>query len=345
MISQFGSFIEFMAAIYVTMNIDNLIAKRFWTHDFKSMLGDLFIRWRVPYVSNASSKKYRDINDIQKLEECLSRRRGTFMLSFCVFLLIYIGFEPTTYLMTIRQVATTYFSLCVSFVYVFVVFFCNRFFLSRLWSLLLSIMGIPLVYFIADIYRYDILFESCSLSFLQLFYPADSYLVITLLTPIVWQLLRSWLYSQTNMVRIQYLIREELDNLDKARQYKKGEDINQIVSWYRNDVVKRVGLSGADDEVDGNMIQTFNTRLRDLIQIPHIWQILPYINKEPLEEYAYTEATVYYSEPVSTPFDDLCKEYHDLANKPNIVDFAKSKKIDHKEFREYYQRWIINNAR
>ena len=95
MISQFSSFIEFLAAIYVSMSLDNDFCKRFWTPDFfkeiDNVFGDFQIENKLVYDKIKGSIKDKSEN-IQNS----SLKRGGFMLGFCVFLLIYIGFEDET---------------------------------------------------------------------------------------------------------------------------------------------------------------------------------------------------------------------------------------------------------
>lgn len=95
MISQFSSLIEFLAAIYVSMSLDNDFCKSFWTPDFFKEIDNVFDDFQIEnkfvYDKIKGSIKVKSEN-IQNS----SLKRGGFMLGFCVFLLIYIGFEDGT---------------------------------------------------------------------------------------------------------------------------------------------------------------------------------------------------------------------------------------------------------
>ena len=345
MIANLSSYIEFMAAVYVTMSIDNLILRRFWTRDYESMLGALFVKWRVPYISKSTPSENEDIEDLQKSEENLSRRRGLLMLTTCIFLLIFIGFEPVLDTSDLVDVAYTYFPLTITYCYVLLAFIFDHFFLSNKWSVLFSIIGIPLLFFSVDAIKRVLCFQAIPNGIISLLSPVEVYTVIVLIMPIIWQLTRNWLYSRKNMVRIQYLLKKELDCLNKARSYGKESNINEIAEWYRNDVVKKLGSYDTEDVVAGQMLETFNRRLREIIKSPRVRDLIPYIHRQPLAELEDSKISIYYSESVDVTFDALCREYMAMPNRPSLVNFAKSKKVNHREFKEYYDKWIIRNSK
>lgn len=345
MIANLSSFIEFMAAIYVTMSIDNLIAKRFWTRDYETLLGSLFLKWRIPYISKTSTDQTDDIEDLQKTEEVLSRRRGLLMLTACVCLLIYIGLEPKTDYMSMQERSYLYFSLDVVYLYLLTAFFLDHVFLSNKWMVSFSIIGIPVIFFLCECLKCNFSPDSISPFWIIVLSQTSLYTIIVLLLPAFWQLIRNWLFSRKNMVRIQYLLKDELERLNKAQEYADGVDINTIAEWYRNDAVKKLKANGTEDTISGLLIQTFNTKLREIIKKPRVRDIIPYIHKVELENIENITPSIVYSEAVDDAFNNLCVKYEAIKKKPPLEDFAKANKVNPNELKSYYSKWIIRNKR
>ena len=51
MISDFSSLIELFAAIYLTISLDDLLLRRFWTPDYKKKLESEFEKIKMPEMA------------------------------------------------------------------------------------------------------------------------------------------------------------------------------------------------------------------------------------------------------------------------------------------------------
>ena len=92
MIAQLSSFVEFFSAVYVTMSLDNTFCKDFWTPDYNKDIERIFNKY--PFKDSLIYKNLLDSTvSIAVRVQNSSRKKGGFMLAFCIFLLIYIGLE------------------------------------------------------------------------------------------------------------------------------------------------------------------------------------------------------------------------------------------------------------
>ena len=93
MVSSFSSFIEFFAAVYVTMCIDNAYCKQFWTPVYYKEMNNLLSSYDFSASSLSIDKIKSEIEATNKRVQDYSQHKGGVMLCFCVVLLVFIGFE------------------------------------------------------------------------------------------------------------------------------------------------------------------------------------------------------------------------------------------------------------
>lgn len=93
MISNFSSFVEFFAAIYVTMAVNNDFCSNFWTPKYYEEMDSLLKEYDF---SGSSFIRDHLMNEIKHKYEIVQNRahyRGFIVLILCILYLIFMGFE------------------------------------------------------------------------------------------------------------------------------------------------------------------------------------------------------------------------------------------------------------
>lgn len=93
MISMFSSFIEFFAAVYVTMAINNDFCENFWTPRYYEELKNILEKYDFQGSTALFERINGDIKDRYEMVQGKAHYRGCLMLFLCVSFLIFIGLE------------------------------------------------------------------------------------------------------------------------------------------------------------------------------------------------------------------------------------------------------------
>ena len=93
MISDFSSFIEFFAAVYVTMAVNFEFCKNFWTPTYYKEIDGLLKSYNAQTSTILLNRLKSEIKLNYSKVQKHAQRKGTIMLAYCVFLLVFIGFE------------------------------------------------------------------------------------------------------------------------------------------------------------------------------------------------------------------------------------------------------------
>ncbi len=213
MIANFSSFIEFLAAIYVTMCLDNQICRNFWTPDYFDSMRTILKGYNFEGSSNLFQKLQDGINDIYGRISNLSQKKGGFMLGFCVWLLILIGLEGN-----IKDELWGYIPFLFSCFYVFVIVLFSKFILCKWKFVILALLGLLVTFVLSYIYAVQLFQWVSSLNLNLLDYKYFIFIIILLL-PILHQLWVNWLYSS---VYKGYLKKQVELEYEKYKRSKEG---------------------------------------------------------------------------------------------------------------------------
>lgn len=177
MISDLSSFIEFMAAVYVSMILDTQITRNFWTPNIQRAITDVVISLKDPQKQELFSEIISRTQEGIKLS---SQKKGTYMVISCVFLLIYCGFETSMsdelLIWLIPNIGILLFGKWFLRKWKYIVFI--HIFLASLFMFA--------AFNIFPAYLSDFVIPSIYLS---------GVIVIFLLCPILWHLFYNWIYS------------------------------------------------------------------------------------------------------------------------------------------------------
>ena len=192
MISDFSSLIELFAAIYLTISLDDLLLRRFWTPDYEKTVNTEFASIKMPEI--AKRPIIKTTGEYSAYEEKRSRKRGGLMFGLTVMLLIMIGFNE--YFSPLGQFGKA--TLLIVFLFIeLIIYVFDKSCLKSWWSVLCSSILIPVILGITALTlpetdSYKRLAED---SYEVLVLIAKIFMVATLVLPVIWQLIRNWLYS------------------------------------------------------------------------------------------------------------------------------------------------------
>lgn len=273
MISSLSSFIQFFAALYVTMSIDSLFCKSFWTPNYYSQLNSCLNKVNIPRIS---------INDLTQSakegcqeEDRRSRKRGVYMLFISIFLLIYIGFEnyhPNAISSTDIEKFSYSFPLVSVLVFGFIVYIFDGILLNK-WSKVILFATLTIVLFtIAQLFVSPLLLNKV------VWWKSDIVLwitVIVLLFPIIWQLLRNYLLTQVHSRYVELEASKCYLEYDKARTYDGSESATAGLQGCYKDAFAKASVShDADITVEGEIINILIDQIKPLTKIPSAIQLI-----------------------------------------------------------------------
>lgn len=247
MISEFSSLLEFYAAIYVSMCLDNEVCKRFWSPDYYR---NIEANLKMYPFSNQTTFFDNFISDIitvrEELELC-SRRKGAYLLSVCVLFLMYIGFEDDwSGLDNINE------AICITLILTLVVSLLYKTLLRKWKSVLFwLVLQCVVVMIIGEIpaLREEPFFCGISEALERNVKPI---FLFSISFPILFQLFENWLYSGIYRSYISYNIQQEYNTYESSKKgieqgIKESIDKAYLQAWNDSILVNKksdVSLAG-----------------------------------------------------------------------------------------------------
>lgn len=327
MISSFSSLIELFAAIYLTISLDDLLLRRFWTPDYAQKLELGFNKIKMPDL--AKRPTIERTKNYSSYEEKRSRKRGGLMFGFTVLLLIIVGFEK--YFSPLGELGQSVLLALLCFAELIAYLF-DQTFLKSWWSVLWTTTLIPLVIIvigltIININEYEVFvqFEHRWMAF-----AARILVILSLILPVIWQLVRNWIYT------CYYLLYIVDQTSIKAKEYHgalrydhaKGDRINEVAMAYHDAVVGAV-VAGAGDRQITPFLNVLQNELKKIEFVPTLI---------PLLRYSYQSYKK--SHPSNRTLKRMYKKYHSLSRLPRMEQFCDNEKINYEVFKEYHRKQI-----
>ena len=346
MISDLSVLIQFLAAIYVTISLDNLIGRRFWSPDYYNLV-DQQLQQAGKEFSTRKLKQLKDkIREREKSLDGKSRKRGVFMLFWCTTFLIYIGFEKQLH----TNANST--SLFAPFVMLFVssIILLSSHFSLNTWKktiqMCLLTVASGFIYFIVG----D---KMLSPEGVRKLCPYTKILLVVIaLLPIIYQLYVNWLYSKAFIIYLHEGVTKELEFYKKT---KKGIESGkaELIQGKYDHIIKELYVSNIKgDKAITSINNQFYVLLEKACMPPTPMKLLWFWWKNRKAEISEKENdTIEIEEelPVSESsiiensnqgFELLYAEYESIKTKNNktLRKFCKKKKINYDGFSEYYKK-------
>lgn len=325
MISSLSSLIELFSAVHLTICLDDLLFKRFWTPDYRKEFEKSIDSILLPQI--AKRYVFDKVNALSESEISRSRKRGALLFAYGVILLIIAGFFD--YLLESTQLLLYYmiiiFSIIIALIYCFDVK-C----LKRGWAILYITVS-PWIIFALITY----VIYSCSKSQLpfdtnydipQLF--AKSFIVILLVLPVLWQVFRNWLYTvyykKYVVTSIESKAKEYLFALDFDPQKK--HRMTDVAIPYQNEVATKL-VQQTDDRVITSFISILQEELTSIEYIPDAFSLIKYYFVDKRFNY-----------PSKRRLKLLLRKYNNKSPKIKIEKFCDLEKINSEIFKDYYNK-------
>lgn len=335
MISNLSSFIEFFAAVYVTMCISNDIFLRFWTAAHYTRIEEILKEQDFPGGPILYQQLFEKIKEFSNNVNNISIKRGAFMLSFCILLLIYIGFET--------KASSAALLLCILPT---IVVLCFHRVILKKWKFVILSISIVVGVFILTLYKYeDWVGIHPTIDILE--YYERHIIVLVILLPIIHQLIINWLFSSVYRGYLSSTIAREYDKYisskDGVKQRKKElMDEEYLAVWndsYFNEGEYDLSLNGFNKVLETRLIKAINPSSIKLIcslllfKLKYLWgkisnyyttkfkqltKVTPPIISQALEGIITDE----YKNPIYNCVLDFHNEYQ---------DFLRWKKLPHSE--------------
>lgn len=324
MISAFSSYIELFAAIYLTISLDDLLLKRFWTPDYESKMSKALKSIKMPGV--ALSSILQQTKSLSRIEEARSRKRGVLMFGLTVWLLILSGFEEK--LLMVGQNGEAIILIALSILTLIAFGFDDRF-LKTGWSVIIVTLLIPFIVSLIFLSsrRCEFICMFYSRADIVLVFSAQLLLLFSLLLPVVWQLFRNWLYTRSY---IQYIVDETSMRAKEYRyalSYQKGtHQMTKVAKPYMNIVADSLGDNWQDLQIT-SLINTLKSELSKIVFVPRMLVLLRCLHERKRKYH-----------PGKHRLNRLVKEYENQNTKNRIDQFCQEHNIDTAAFKAYRSR-------
>lgn len=326
MISELSSYIELFAAVYLTISLDDMLLKRFWTPDYKKEMESAFSNINMPEL--AKKQVFEKAQEISTIEEKRSRKRGVIMFCLSVLLLTIVGFESSisTIYGSCTEVLLTI-SLIVLSVLLFLLDGC---FLKTGWNVISQVILLPLLSLLSCyiLGKITVLNESINNNSTFWEFMVKSLIYLSLLIPVLWQLFRNWIYTKFYLLYIVEQTSIKADEYNYAINYdqSKGDKMTKVSKLYMNFVAEKIAQGNQDRPIT----EFYKTLLNDLITVDY----LP--NSIPLIIYSRKMHRKYF--PSNCKLKRLSKKYASLQKKPTLEEFCKENNVDCQCFKSYRKK-------
>lgn len=159
---------------------------------------------------------------------------------------------------------------------------------------------------------------------------AQVLMVLALVLPVIWQLIRNWLYTRYYLNYIVDQTREKAADYNAALTCdpKKGDKVKSVNQVYHDAIVQAV-VAGNGDRVITPFLQVLESELKQIEFIPSL---------VPLLKYSWRYNSFHY--PSKRRLKRLYKEYKRCNPAPKMEKFCKDHDVDTIAFRSYHQKQI-----
>lgn len=350
MMNDLNTLVQFLSAIYLTITIDNLMFKRFWTADLYSMTEKSLSGFDFCLSSPKKKALLSAIKSRAVTTEQIARRRGGYFLLFCLSLLVFFALENS---LSSELRAIAHFSLIPTLMIVFIVYIFGIFSWNR-WKQIFIYYGLVVLLFVVGttvLMNYRFLFDWI-INHESTIILIDKILTICILVvPIVVRLYSNWLNSEVFVRYINNKLEDESQAYQKTKNAIRTKNQSDCDPRY-DSVYKKVFFSGSgsEDSMETALVDKLVERLEKLCKPHSVWLLIKYRYSKDFKNTLETEAlrveVVTYTLPTSTDeklkkvdYAPYMNEYRKLKGK-KIKDFCAERGIDENGFKAYRKNHI-----
>lgn len=352
MMSDLNTIVQFLAAIYVTITIDNLMFKRFWTPDIY-----LIVESELSHFDFAlSTPKRRSLLDSIKRKantiDSQSRKRGAYFVLLCISLLILFSFEEY---ITEKVKAIFYLSLFVSICIAFLLYILGIFCWNRWRSIFVSYSTIVVIFLIIILALPNVEHLNCLLLWSKEYSShlllLDKILTLILLTfPLVLRLYINWVNSFVYVTYLNCKLRDEFTAYKTTKDAIKNKNKEGCDSRY-DDVYKQAYYSNTEDSVDTGLINKVVDNLVDICKPLNTVALIRYrfskefTNNGEIEQAAGGKEYILPKEDMyCLDYSTYLSEYEKMTN-VSIEKFCGMRGLNSDAFRKYRKDIMQNKGK
>lgn len=354
MLSELNTIVQLFAALYVTITIDNIVIRRFWTPDLYTIIEKTLSKFDFALSSPAQIGLLATIKSSAAVVEKQSRLRGAYFLILCISILIFNCLECN---IPIINTPIYYFSIFITIIVAFCVYIYGMYKWTRWSSVIVSYIILLIVFalnlilplYIEKFGGWKLWMTSNVTTILLL----DKISIIVLLSiPILIRLFLNWLYSSVYVECLNERLNKEYDSYKKtsdAIKTKKQENCDEKYDAVYKDVFYSNTLT--EDNVNTAIVKKLVEYLEDTCTPMTSWQLIKYRIR-----YQTTDSIIQkngsptsYELPINNRTfgqnmayakitDGMIVEYNGL-NGVSLFDFARMKGIDAAEFKRERKKY------
>ncbi len=326
MISDFSSLIELFAAIYLTITVDDLLFRRFWTPDYAKKLEKEMEQIKMPAMAKRST--IEKASCLSSLEENRSRKRGAIMFGLSVILLVVVGFEE--YFNPLGDIGQAGLLALLVFV-VLIIYFFDDILLKSWWSVLISVIIVPLLIGAAAIALpflsgYEEIAKEEHKGYIL---ASRLFLVGSLILPVLWQLFRNWIYTRYYLGYIIGQTKDKAKDYNDALRYDHTKQKVKDVALEYHDAVLQVVAAGSGDRQITPFLDILKENLAKIEYVPTIWPLL----KDSYRSYNKNHIG-------RRKLKKLYKKYQTILPAPKMEKFCSDEGISFEKFKSYHLKQI-----
>lgn len=277
MLANYNSYIQFIAAIYLTLSIDNTLFRSIWSMTYVENLFNAFSNVKLDLPSKFEENFRNIIKTKAQSIEKQSRIRGSFMLSICVALLIFSGIEISLLASITDKLVIQSFLIPYSI-------FTSVLFISIIWlicwqtnyiKVFISILAIIITTFLSLLWKDNIFFLLNDQVKGKLVGTIDIITVLIITIPLLYQFLINWLYSDIYYYYVGNKINEEISEYRNAINANSPENVLQKYTTAFTQAYFDSKNKGSDTVLT-EVNKIFNEQLEIVIQSPRIIELIKY---------------------------------------------------------------------
>jgi len=254
-LQNFSSLLEVFTAIYVSMFLDDIL-KNIWTPDYKKKISQLIEGMKIPAISFFVKKVEDNIDVNAKDISSHMKRKATFLLVYCLSLLLLAGMESKSVVLP-RNGYMIVFVLSVS---ALLLVMLGRWTFAKFSRVVICIVAYVLVFVL--LYYTSIPEYLASIEWLKVVdYNIAIVAVLTVITlPVLWQLFLIWVYSSLYKGYMQEKISKEAYVYGKAYLAYKIKDMAALPREYEMVAKDFVKEQPKDGDTSLNSLNSICTR-------------------------------------------------------------------------------------
>lgn len=266
MISNFSSFVELFAAIYVTMAASNDFCSNFWTPNYYKDLEHMLNIYNFNGSSSIHANLLAEMKSRYNAVQANAHHRGAILLCLCVSYLIFMGFETETNCV----VVSNYVPILYCTVIVGISVLISNVLLTKWKYVFVFILLCTITYVLLQWNEYD----GINGHFISLFlYQHRFFLMIAvILLPVVYQFYLYWLYSSVYKGYLKYHVAEEYEKFNTSMEGIKNKNRGQVNELYLKAWTDAQFRRGEDS----TLTLLYDELNKQLLKVasPNHWQLL-----------------------------------------------------------------------